>query len=122
MKTTDQILPEEGQAEAMKLIEGFKTTLAKAVEEVLGSLYVEVMPYIESDSWANFRNHVVEGLRDYPNAKISRHYDFKKIRAKMFEEHREEIIGDLNADLLAEVAALKEEIRREREIQGRRAY
>jgi hypothetical protein len=96
--------------------------MANAAEEALASLYSDVMPYIEGDSWSNFRRDAINQLKGYNREKEIRPYDFRKIRAKMLEEHREEIIGDLNADLLAEVEDLRSRIQRERDIQDRRAY
>jgi hypothetical protein len=115
-------LSEEGQEQAARLIEDFKKAMANAAEEALASLYSDVMPYIEGDSWSNFRRDAINQLKGYNREKEIRPYDFRKIRAKMLEEHREEIIGDLNADLLAEVEDLRSRIQRERDIQERRAY
>jgi hypothetical protein len=115
-------LSEEGQEQAARLIEDFKKAMANAAEEALASLYSDVMPYIEGDSWSNFRRDAINQLKGYNREKEIRPYDFSKIRAKMLEEHREEIIGDLNADLLAEVEDLRSRIQRERDIQERRAY
>lgn len=105
-------LSEDAQKEAVKLIESFKENLKKAAEEAIGNLYVDVMPYIESDTWSNFRGQVVDGFRNYNNSKIQAKYDFKQIRQKIYEEYRDEIIEDLNKDLVEENKNLKETIAR----------
>jgi len=52
-------LSEQGNIEAVKLIEKFKKQLSKAADEAIGDLYCDVIPHIESDSWSNFRNDIV---------------------------------------------------------------
>ena len=102
-------LSETGKEKAMELIAEFRKKLAKEAEDVIGCFYTDVMQHIESDSWENFRQHIVEGLCSYSNAK-SLQYDFKKIRQAILKNHRDEIIKDLNQDLLAEVQELKDYI------------
>lgn len=105
-------LSEAGAEEAQTLIEAFADKIKKAANETIGDLYTDIMPFIESDSWTNFRNKIVDGMRDYPNAKVHAIYDFKNIRRKMFEEFREEIIADIQADIVSENNELKEQIER----------
>ena len=108
-------LSEVAHKEALDLIEKFKAALKQAANEVIGDLYCYIMPYIESDSWHNFRNQLLDGFLDYRNGKIQEEYDFKKIRRKIFEEFKDEIIADLNKDLLEENEELKKEIEMLRE-------
>jgi len=103
-------LPEEAQKEAMTLLGNFKDKIQKIAEEVIGDLYIKVMPYIESDTWNNFRNEIMGGFQDYNN-KIKNEYDFKTIRESIFKQHKEELIKDLNQDLLKEIEKLKTTIR-----------
>lgn len=103
-------LSEEGCKEAQKLIDKFKEQMKKATEDVLGELYVNVVDYIESDSWGNFRNEIMDGFKNYDNRKIQGAYDFKEIRQAMYKEFKEDIDKDLNQDLLEEVKSLKEHI------------
>lgn len=99
-------LPKSGEEEAIRLIEQFKINLKKAAEEAISDLYVDIMPHIESDTWGNYRQFIVDGLSNYQN-KIKSPYDYKKIRQVIYEEHKEEIIKDLNQDLLEEIKELK---------------
>ena len=108
-------LTEEAADEAQALMDGFKTKMLKLCEETLGQLYCEVSVYIESDHWANYRNDLLDGLRNYGNRKIQASYDFAKIRRAIFDEYRDEIIADINQDLLEEIDELKKTISRERE-------
>lgn len=104
-------LSEQGQLEALKIIDDFKEKLKKANEDVLSDLYCNVMPYIESDTWSNFRNQILDGFKDYKNSKIHNKYDFKQIRRKMFDDYKDEIIKDLNNDILEENEFLKKQVK-----------
>lgn len=103
-------LSEAGSQEAIQLIEKFKSRISQAADEVIGLLYSEILPHIESDSWYNFRRGMLSGLRDYNYGKNLSNYDFKEIRKQMFKEYKEEITKDLNQDLLEEIKSLKQEI------------
>lgn len=103
-------LSEEGEKEAQLLLDSFKEKLKKIADEVLGNLYCDVACYIESDSWTNFRNELLDGLRNYNNRKIQGEYDFEKIRQSLYKEFRDDIINDLNQDLVKENEQLKKQI------------
>ena len=104
-------LQEGGAEEAQDLINRFKEDLKKVADEVIGSLYCDVAPNIESDSWTNYRNQMMEGFRNYSNRNIQGDYDFKAIRQEIYKEFRDEIIIDLNQDLVKENEGLKEQVR-----------
>ena len=104
-------LSEAGQEEAQKLVDSFKENLKKVADEAIRELYCNVATYIETDSWTNFRNDLLDGFRDYKNRKIHAEYDFKKIRAAIYKEYREEIIKDLNQDMVKEIEDLKKQIK-----------
>lgn len=108
-------LAEEGVLEADAIIKSFKEKIAKAAADAIGELYVDLPDYIESDSWGNFRNSLLDGLTNYGNRKIQGYYDFAKIRRQIFVEFKSEIINDLNQELLKENRELKESLRKERE-------
>ncbi|MES0445033.1 MAG: hypothetical protein ABUJ92_00670 [Desulfobacterales bacterium] len=103
-------LPEGGAEEAQVLINKFKESLSKAADEAIGDLYCDIVPHIESDSWTNYRNFLMNGLRNYNNRTIQSPYDFKEIRQAIYKEFREDIIGDLNQDMVKEIANLKEQL------------
>ena len=108
-------LPEDGQNEAVKLIEKFKEELKKAANDAIGDLYCEIIPHIESDSWTNYRNFLMDGLQHYPNKRIQGTHDFKKIRQSILKEFRNDLIPDLNQDMAEEIESLKEQLKNERE-------
>ncbi len=102
-------LPESGRAEAQKLIDKFKVKLKSAAEDAITELYCDILPYIESDSWTNFRVKLLNDFKDYKN-KVHAEHDFREIRKKIYDENKDEIIKDLNQDLVLEMESLKKTI------------
>ncbi len=100
-------LSEAGGAEAQFLVDKFKDEIIKAANDVIGTLYCDIACHIESDSWTNYRNQMLEGFKNYNNRKIQGEYDFKQIRKAILKEHREDIVEDLNQDMLKEIESLK---------------
>ena len=103
-------LAKGGAEEAEELIEAFKIKLKDAAKEAIGKLYTDLIPYIESDAWTNFRTELMAGLRNYSNRKVQSPFDFKHIRESIYREFREEIIEDLNQDMVEEIKELNETI------------
>ena len=103
-------LSEDGEIEAQKLVDKFKAEMAKVAENVIGEFYCDVACHIESDSWTNYKNELMDGLRNYDNRLVQGEYDFKEIRQSILKNHREEIINDLNQDMVKEIVSLKETI------------
>ena len=102
-------LSEQGQQEAMKVIETFKAELKKAAEEVIDKLYYNIPDFIESDSWGNYRNSIMQGMCDYGNKEKYR-YDYKRIRAEMYKQFKTEIDADIQQDIIEENIELKKSI------------
>lgn len=105
-----------GNEEAKVLMDKFKANAKKIIDELLADLYVDLLPEIESDSWMNFRNKIMDGFRNYNNRHIQNRYDFKKIRQEIYKEYREDIIKDLDQDNLEKIESLEKEIKRLNEI------
>lgn len=109
------VLKEAGAEEAQALIDSFKKAMEAVCKETLTKLYTDVAMYIESDSWSNFRNEILQGFSKYGNRKLQADYDFAKIRQTIFEEHRREIIKECEQDVIKENESLKEQLKWERE-------
>lgn len=105
-------LSEEGAKEAEKVIEAAKKQLQRVCEEALGKIYVDIPVYMESDSWTNFRNELMDGFKNYRNRLKQGDYDFKAIRQQIYNDFRAEIITDLNQDHLEEIKRLQDEVKR----------
>jgi len=108
-------LSEAGEQEAQKYLDSFKEKMKKIADETMSEVYVNLMPYIETDSWGNFRNQIMEGFRNYDNRKIQNAWDFAEIRKEIFKQFHNEIIPELNQDLLKEIEELKATVKRQQE-------
>ncbi len=86
-------------------MDSFKPRLSKLLEEVMAELYTDVSMYVESDHWTNYRNHLMAGFKGYST--INHKYCFKELRQAIYQNHKEEIIKDLNQDLVEENESLK---------------
>lgn len=106
------LLSEEGKLEAERVIELAKKRIKDVCDEALGEIYMGIPRYIESDSWTNFRNDMMDGFRDYRTRIKQGEYDFKQIRQTIYNEFRAEIIADLDQDNLAEIKRLQEAVKR----------
>lgn len=106
-------LTEQGKKEAGILIKEFEEKLRVVAQQVISEctskFYTNIIAYVESDTWSNFRNTIVNALSDYNN-KSDATYDFSRIRKAIYEEHKEEIVKDLNQDLVEKVKALEQYI------------
>lgn len=103
-------LSEQGHKEALDLIENFKKELKHCAEVAIGNLYTEVMPYIESDSWLNYR----EALRlELQNKYIkeetctSEEAWAKFVREAIFNQFRAQLERGLIKDLQGRIAFLE---------------
>ena len=103
-------LSEKGEKEAEAILQEFKEKMTEVAKDALSEFYISLSGYIESDSWHNFRNELLDGLKGYKNAKIQERHNFVKIRKQIFEENKKEIIKDINQDLLDEITSLKKSI------------
>ncbi len=116
-------LSEDGNKQAQELMDKFKEGAKKAIDDLLdeymANFYCDILPEIESDSWLNYRNTIMNGFRNYNNRNKQNRWDFKTIRQEIYKEFRDEIIVDLNQDNLDKIKELEERIQRmtEREAQ-----
>ena len=102
-------LQEAAQKEAQRLLNKFGEKLKDVAGEIIGNFYANIVPYIESDTWSNFRNQLMDGFKNYNNRKIQFAHDFAEIRKQIFEQFKDEIIKDLNQDMVDEIEKLKKE-------------
>jgi hypothetical protein len=114
-------LSESGKQAAQDLVDHFKIALKKAAEEVIDHLYTDVAVHIESDSWTNYRNKLMDGFRNYGNRLVTHEHDFKAIRAEIYKEFRDDIIKDLDQDNLKQIEELEKQVEFYREINSIRS-
>lgn len=103
-------LTEAGEEEAQQIMDNFKPRILSLVDELLGDLYADVSMHIESDHWANYRIQLMDGLKGYRKGRKVHEYDFAELRKTIYENNKDEIINDLNADLVKENERLKREL------------
>lgn len=108
------ILTEEGEQEAVKLLERFKKQMKEVIDEVgnkcISDFYANILPYIESDSWENYRNNICDAVEDYHNFKETDKYQAQRIRRELLKNNKKELIADLDKDLLEEIESLKSQL------------
>ena len=85
----------------------FKNDVIRVQTDAISTLYCELLPYFEDDLISNMRIQMIQDLK-YSELKHSR--DFKDIRAKIFKEHRDEIVNDLNQDNILKIEELQKVI------------
>lgn len=109
-------LTEQGKKEAQRIMDSFKPVITKlvteAVEAVMSDLYCNVSFYVESDHWENYRLTLLDGFKNYKRGESNHEHDFDKLRRAIWQNHRDEMIKDLNQDLVNENQELREEIKR----------
>lgn len=109
-------LSDAGKEEAQKLIDRFKLQMHKVADEILSELYCGIAVHIESDSWTNYRNKMMDGFRNYGNRMVQGEYDFKQIRAEIFKDFRDDIIKDLDQDNIEKIENLERQLKQAYEI------
>ena len=108
-------LTEQGKQEAQDLMIKFEQKLkekaVEAMKDITNDFYCDILNEVESDHWTNYRTKLLEGLCNYKNRTRHGKHDFDRIRKAIYENHKDEIIKDLNQDLLAEIEDLKHQLK-----------
>jgi|688.fasta_scaffold186014_2 hypothetical protein len=109
-------LSEEGKKRTKEIVDKFR----KQIEEIASDTLVQfadtmASEIVDDDAWISFRSKVIEGLCGYgdPEKKMAGTYNgqwWQKIRSKILEENREQIVNDIIADKEYEIKQLKETI------------
>lgn len=101
------------EKDALKFLEDFKETLIQAAKEAVGNAYCDILPHIETDAWINYRESIKSEMKGGIYGKAADTVDghwAKEVRKMILKEHREELVGDLNKDLLEKVDSLREQL------------
>lgn len=106
----NRLLNEQGVKEAEEVLLGIADKAKKLVANEFHDYYVNLPDYIESDSWLNFRNKVESEVEGSAWEYAGTQGFGERIRAKIFEEHKDELIPLLNADLLKKISDLESRI------------
>ena len=95
-------------AQAQEQINKFRFQIQKIAEECLGEIYANITPYIETDTWTNYREALRIELQHeykYSNFKQDWAVDFRRA---VFVENREEISKLIEADILKRIKNLED--------------
>lgn len=103
-------LTEQGEKEAQRIMDSFKPRIQALVTELMDDLYCDVAYHVESDSWTNYRNDLMDGFKGYTAGSSNHPSDFKELRQAIYKNHKEAIVGDLNQDLIDENKKLAEQV------------
>lgn len=101
-------LTEKGKEEAALLVKSIVKAVIKELDD--NDFYCNIPCYIQSDSWINFRNSIMDGFNDYANGKANDLYDFKHLREVMLRENYDQIIKDIDQDNLDKIKDLEKHI------------
>jgi hypothetical protein len=102
-------LSEQGKIEAQQLMDVFKKEIVKLVSDVMSDVYCNIIPHIESDSWANYGNKILSGFMGY-RQDVHKH-NYAELRKAIYRNHKDAIDKDLNQDLVEENKRLIETIK-----------
>lgn len=94
--------------DAQIFIDQFRSQMQVIADETLGKIYADILPYVETDAWTNYR----EALR------LELEYEYKystfksdwatNFRRAVFVENREEISKLISDDILKRIKHLED--------------
>jgi len=96
------------EKDSQSFMDTYRSRMKDVADEILGELYVNVMPYLETDTWSNYR----QALR----TELEHEYKFSKFkcdwatnfRRAVFVENREEISKYIESDILKIIKQLED--------------
>lgn len=106
-------LSEQGNQDALHVIERAKSKLQKVAEEAISEIYVNILPHIETDSWINYREECRLALQTkYLNKETASSEDAwaMYIREAIFVQFRSELEQGIIADLQKRIKLLEQQI------------
>lgn len=107
-------LSEQGNQDALHLIERFKSKVRICAEETISELYCNLLPHIETDSWTNYREQCrLELYKFYVKSETASVEEAwaSSVREAIFKEYRAELEKGIIADLNKRISNLEEIIR-----------
>ena len=96
------------ESDAEEFLLKFKSRMKAVAEEVMGDLYVNCLPYIETDAWTNYREKLrLELEHEYKFSTFKQEWA-QKFRRAVFVENREEISKLIAQDILKRIKHLED--------------
>lgn len=103
-------LSEQGEAEAQRVMDGFRDRMRKVASDTLDELYHDVGGYIESDSWCNFRNQFASAFRRLDRNFLGK-YNLRDMAEAIAKEFPSEIAKLIDEHNVEKIAKLEDEIK-----------
>lgn len=99
---------DELHATAQSFMDSWRSRMREISEETLGEIYVKILPYIETDSWTNYREALrVELEHEYKFSSFKKDWA-TNFRRAVFVENREELAALISGDILARIKHLED--------------
>ena len=99
---------EKLQAEGQEFIDKFRVKMKAIADETLGELYCNIMPYMETDTWTNYREALrCELEHEYKYSRFKDEWAINFRRA-VFVENREELSKLIEQDILKRIKHLED--------------
>lgn len=94
--------------QAQGFLDSFKKRMSELADEILGEVYVNCMPHIETDTWTNYREFLrIELEHEYKYSKFKDDWAVRFRRA-VFVENREEFAELVSNDILKRIKDLED--------------
>ena len=104
-------LSEQGKEQAQALVDKFKKRMTSVANEVLGNLYTDVLIYIETDAWTNYRENIRVAMENkYRQNETATSEDAwaRSIREAIYVQFKDELEKGIIADLNKRIKFLEE--------------
>jgi len=99
------------EKDAQEYLDSFKIKMKKIADECMAELYVNCLPYVETDAWINYRETLrLEIAHEYKYSKFRDNWA-KDLRRAILVENKEELISLLNQDLVERCKRLEEQVK-----------
>lgn len=99
---------EKIKQDADSYIDKFRLRMKDVVDEIFGQAYVNCLPYLETDSWTNYREALrIELEHEYMYSKFKNNWA-TNFRRAVFVENREEISKLIGEDILKRIKELED--------------
>lgn len=96
------------QEQAQEYINKFRLQMKSIAEDTIGELYCNIMPYMETDTWTNYREALrIELEHEYKYSNFKQDWA-KAFRRAVFVENREEISKLIESDILKRIQHLED--------------
>lgn len=96
------------------LIDRFKDRMKDACEDVLATLYCDVLNYADTDANTNYRNYLRNKFRESFRKEIAEDYNHYSwahdIRMLIYNEHKEQLQNKIIEDLQDRIKSLEDHI------------